>query len=514
MACIDQVETTTSTRISERGSTSWALIALIAVLGTTVAATTLTQFSSSTLSGEGEDAKRTITQHHSRSISLFQSLLQPSSLPSKLPAVYPEPYLNPVLGMATFVPPGRLSAWSMDEDQCIRVKNTFSASGSISFANALNAQDLRQTGEDGLSETRICLQGATRDQIYPLLLSKIKIAAHTKLLRLPSKSKANLKNFEIHNLMDIDLPPPPKPDCRIEVPGKTIKINSRFSAKLRAYGVVSSASFLGKQVALPLSKNHNAGLANLAYLDPVGKFGRILANEEPRARPTHLQTHPLAAFRTKIGGGVEGVLGAPSRKLCSAYVNTHLPYWMRIAFSAVKLVAFGKAFICFAEGTQIAMADGSTKAIEQIVKGDEVKNPNTGKPQRVLATTVLDFDGSLRRIEAQGKTLRVTPNHPVLSDDGILPAHELGAMTNVISGLNGLHDIQASVSDEEPKKQKVYNLLLESSSEKLEDHLLVADGIIVGDLAVQSVVSDDPDFDRLSAELEAGDDPVDETSSP
>jgi hypothetical protein len=72
---------------------------------------------------------------------------------------------------------------------------------------------------------------------------------------------------------------------------------------------------------------------------------------------------------------------------------------------------------CFLAGTAITMADGSTKPIEAIKKGDKVmsydKKANVFKPNKVKKIFKHTSDNGYLLINGY---LKVTPNHPVLSD--------------------------------------------------------------------------------------------------
>ena len=76
---------------------------------------------------------------------------------------------------------------------------------------------------------------------------------------------------------------------------------------------------------------------------------------------------------------------------------------------------------CFVGGTQISMADGSKKAIEDIQLGDLVlafsKNGDLG-PASVTETFKHENDQFIKLIHWNG-ALTLTPNHWVLLEDGL-----------------------------------------------------------------------------------------------
>lgn len=79
---------------------------------------------------------------------------------------------------------------------------------------------------------------------------------------------------------------------------------------------------------------------------------------------------------------------------------------------------------CFSAGHMVTMANGSTKAIEQIKPGEYVIGGLTGKPRRVLATrqvtkSTVDIYTDL------GHTFRCTPEHRFMTDNGWVEANDL-----------------------------------------------------------------------------------------
>lgn len=87
---------------------------------------------------------------------------------------------------------------------------------------------------------------------------------------------------------------------------------------------------------------------------------------------------------------------------------------------------------CFPEGTMIRMPDGSEKPIESIQAGDRVKSYNGATAQtfrsggKVKETYQREYEGELIAIELEnGKTLRCTPNHKLLTERGWVEAGKL-----------------------------------------------------------------------------------------
>jgi hypothetical protein len=135
---------------------------------------------------------------------------------------------------------------------------------------------------------------------------------------------------------------------------------------------------------------------------------------------------------------------------------------------------------CLAEGTLIAMADESKKAINEIVIGEYVKTVG-GKSAKVV-DVLRGTDSLLYTVETiSGKIIRLTYNHALLTDIGFMDANELLSskkykiITEDGSKEDMLHCYESNYDG------KVYNLTLES-----ELHVMFANGIAVGDNVVQN----------------------------
>jgi DNA helicase II / ATP-dependent DNA helicase PcrA len=79
-----------------------------------------------------------------------------------------------------------------------------------------------------------------------------------------------------------------------------------------------------------------------------------------------------------------------------------------------NLTVVGDDFQCVVEGTQITMADGSKKPVEEVVVGDDVlSNYGSGdfRPARVLRRSSSDRDGGVRVRTAGGREITTTHEH-------------------------------------------------------------------------------------------------------
>jgi predicted phage terminase large subunit-like protein len=71
---------------------------------------------------------------------------------------------------------------------------------------------------------------------------------------------------------------------------------------------------------------------------------------------------------------------------------------------------------CCIEGTQILMADGTTRAIEHVQEGDFVHTPKGAR--RVQISVCTGIHATIRLKTTQGHTIEATPNHPIATTRG------------------------------------------------------------------------------------------------
>jgi hypothetical protein len=119
---------------------------------------------------------------------------------------------------------------------------------------------------------------------------------------------------------------------------------------------------------------------------------------------------------------------------------------------------------CFVAGTPVQMADGTTKAIEQIQPGDMVmsRNPATGETaaRQVVRTFVHQHPGTLVLHLASGEAIETTVEHPFwVAGAGWVPAGRLAIGTSVITRAGPT--VQVVGIEHRPSKARVYNFEVE-----------------------------------------------------
>ena len=137
----------------------------------------------------------------------------------------------------------------------------------------------------------------------------------------------------------------------------------------------------------------------------------------------------------------------------------------------------------------ITLADGSAKRAEDIVKGDMVLNPATGKPARIIHVIDSPEEQPLIALSYGSGVLRVTQTHPMLTHSGLKKANEL-SLSDEIQGADGAFHKLTSIAELPIEAgQYVINFELEADSEAEAEHMLLADGIVTGDMILQLKLS-------------------------
>ena len=143
---------------------------------------------------------------------------------------------------------------------------------------------------------------------------------------------------------------------------------------------------------------------------------------------------------------------------------------------------------CFASDTRIRMADGSQKSISSIQPGEWVFNPVTLKATQIAHKSVGVENKKLWKVTLDTKkAVVVTQTHPFKTLRGLLQAKELQADDFVYSEHSEKWEKIFKIEEILGNGKTVVNLALKSDgqAENIDEHFLVADGVVTGDLVVQ-----------------------------
>lgn len=140
---------------------------------------------------------------------------------------------------------------------------------------------------------------------------------------------------------------------------------------------------------------------------------------------------------------------------------------------------------CFAKGTLIEMAHGKTEKIENLRAGDAVRLADGRASSIYHVVAGPETEKMIEFTTYSGKKLMVTSKHPMQTQNGIKPANEVSAM-DLLKIAEGSYSLITKI-EQKASKDPVYNFELAGSADA--DHLVVANGIVSGELYLQNRLS-------------------------
>ena len=147
---------------------------------------------------------------------------------------------------------------------------------------------------------------------------------------------------------------------------------------------------------------------------------------------------------------------------------------------------------CFAEDTAITVGGGATRSVAELKVGDQVLNPVSGRLVAIERITIGPEALPMIVIHSDGRQLKVTTEHPMLTNRGVIMAELVEPGDRIVYADGSLHKVTSVESIAGSAGAIVRNFIVNSASDNQEDHMVVADGIVTGDLYLQT---------RLGAEL-------------
>lgn len=139
------------------------------------------------------------------------------------------------------------------------------------------------------------------------------------------------------------------------------------------------------------------------------------------------------------------------------------------SYRAAELVTPKSPMVSLADGASFDDVSLTQRSTKRIVRGPE--------------------DGELYVFAlSNGRTLRVTTHHPMVLDNGqIIAASKVAAKMSFV-GLDGQPVAITAITREQPTGD-VYNF--ETGGDTQMSHIIVAEGVLVGDLKIQNELSDE-----------------------
>jgi Tfp pilus assembly protein PilE len=165
---------------------------------------------------------------------------------------------------------------------------------------------------------------------------------------------------------------------------------------------------------------------------------------------------------------------------CNQYWN-----WNALGVSQCHFGCWRTQLGCFKKGTNI-LTNSGYKKIESLTKDDLVVNPKSGHLLKIKNTVSGPEKPKLYKFTTfSGVSVTVTSKHPMITERGIVTAAKIIPSDKLMLENNKADNIKEIKKVAIPKGEHVYNLELDVADEPLANRLVVADGIITGDLFVQ-----------------------------
>lgn len=177
----------------------------------------------------------------------------------------------------------------------------------------------------------------------------------------------------------------------------------------------------------------------------------------------------------------------PGGDACDSYGGNPNPVTISFTESpGAGTVIYERIDGCFALDVEILMADKTTKKVADIRSGDMVWNPLLKKAAQVKKVVRGPEPIPLYHIKTAHNSLSVTKSHPFVTSEGIVTTEHL-KVGNKVQDADGSFAKVTSVSKlPVVDGQLVMNFELESDSNDVQHHAIVANGIVTGDLFLQT----------------------------
>jgi hypothetical protein len=222
------------------------------------------------------------------------------------------------------------------------------------------------------------------------------------------------------------------------------------------------------------------------------KYGDYARDHQLVMRDTQLKIRSVK-FCENIRNPTEKFL-AKNGRLPTSFEELNTVGWDSMEYVYYTVPSCKRKFLfvrgacgCFADDTMITLGDGKTqKRITALTERDLVWNPMTRRAQAIARMTRGPENIPMLEVQIEGKTVRVTGTHPFPTQQGPKAAFELREGDRVRTDKGTLGVIQKITNVPVPDKAPiVWNLELEGG-EDLRDHYVLANGVVTGDLLIQT----------------------------
>ncbi len=143
---------------------------------------------------------------------------------------------------------------------------------------------------------------------------------------------------------------------------------------------------------------------------------------------------------------------------------------------------------CFDPETRIRSIEGREVPIKLLNKGDKVFNPLNKKFMTVEELVVGPEELPMVEVQVAGKVVKVSSTHAFITKKGQKMAMDVNLNDEIaLEDGKTMYPVQrVSLVLPVDKKQQVYNIKLKSSSKDPKEHAVLANGVVSGDLFLQS----------------------------
>lgn len=265
-----------------------------------------------------------------------------------------------------------------------------------------------------------------------------------------------------------------KPDGSVDADLRVTAINSKNGVTCQGQDVDVGKTVLAAAKVDPQNANK---LTWSLLADKAPTFGQTCYEAH-----TGLNFNMFWNIRVQSGGVPQTVTAIVSNTLSQGSYNT-------LIVPAVDL-----QFGCLPTGTQVTMANGETKAIEKITKGELVRGAD-GKPWEVWNRMVGEDLSLVKIVGANGAVIKTSETHPVVvghEADGrprAIPAFKVKPGMPLVTA-TGTTTVASAASV--PYDGPVYNLAIRPQGAKEtspKGGAFYADGVLVGDQTMQGLAA-------------------------
>ncbi len=140
---------------------------------------------------------------------------------------------------------------------------------------------------------------------------------------------------------------------------------------------------------------------------------------------------------------------------------------------------------CFSKETKIRMADGTDKFIYELDKSDKIFNPKTGHSVGIRKLSVGPEFGEMFKVTSGFDMIDVTREHPFLTTVGWKQAKDLQVGDELVLSFGATQKVTAKEMHKPATPPDVFNLHLDAPDGDTDEHFVLANGVITGDLFIQ-----------------------------